>query len=552
MAPPARALGEVNELVAIILAFLDNRSLARAACVCRRWSEIALGVLWREVDDLHRLFSMLCPFAKPMKKMGEGSRMLQSFKFKRDIYKKDWQRFSRYSTHVRRLVFDERSPKYRTKVLDNSVFFMSTTRKIVRGGILPNLQTIVWHVHTPDTQLQSLSLMHRGLRELDVQILPPGSYSTTAIDFVYQISQWAPNLTHLTLRRRGPVRELEEDICRLLENLLKLQKVDIPLCGSTNSIMEELSRLEDLREVALAGPDEGGMGDPMDVLGFSPELQEDAFPVLRRMSFSARIPAATRFLQSPFFPERLTRLHVHAVDVVDPDVLETFFSTVARNCPEMVELTVDFILCPDVSLVVPAPPMDARPSIATFRPLFACRRITSFEFRWDYALCLQDHDMEEFALAWPGLEHFMLNSSAVIEFTPSPLTLGALIPFARHCLRLRHLGLYINADARPSRAVEQPFRSLEKLSVGASNIAAADSVALFLSQLCTPVCEIVAGLRWPDAYGLALDNAGIFDERRTMICDSWVRWNEVVKVLPVVIKARREERGRVAFLQHGI
>ncbi|KAH9929236.1 uncharacterized protein B0H18DRAFT_1117582 [Fomitopsis serialis] len=488
MAPRARnprSLGEVTELIAIILSFLDNRSLARSARVSRKWSEIALDILWREVDDLHRLFSTLCPFAKPMKKMGEGGRMLQSFKYKRNISKQDWQRFARYSTRVRRLVFNERSPKYRTKVIDNSVFFLtSQTRPL--AGILPNLQTFVWHVHNPDTQLQSMSLMHECIRAFDVQILPRGSHSTQEIDFIWQIGARMPNLTHLTLRRRGPVRELEKDICRLHHG--------------------GVSRLKDLQEIALTGPDEGGMGDSTDVVGFSPALQDGAFPVLRRLSFSALLPAATEFIES----------HSSLPSSLD--------ST-------LVELTVDFIICPTVPLTVPAPDMDARPSIATFRPLFACRRITSFEFRWDYPLHLQDDDMEEFSLAWPGLEHLMLNSEAVIEFTSSALTLGALVPFANHCPRLRHLGLYLNADAPPSRMVDQPFRSLQKLSVGASSITAADAVALFLSQLCSPICQIVSGLRWPDAYGLALDNAGIFDERRTMICDFG------------------EERGRVAFLQ---
>lgn len=426
-------------------------------------------------------------------------------------------------------------------------FLTSQTRPL--AGILPALQTFVWHVHNPDTQLQSMSLMHECIRAFDVQILPRGSYSTQEIDFIWQIGARMPNLTHLTLRRRGPVGELEKDICRLVKDLPKLQIVDIPLCGSTNSIMEELSRLASLQEIALAGPDEGGMGDSTDVMAFSPSLRDGAFPVLRRMSFSALLPAATGFIESPFFPRRLTRLYVHATDVASPDLLQTFFSAVVRRCPRLVELAVDFIICPTVSLTVPAPDMDARPSIASFRPLFACQRITSFEFRWDYPLHLKDDDMEEFSLAWPGLEHLMLNSETVIEFTSSALTLGALVPFANHCPHLRHLGLYLNADAPPSRTVDQPFKSLQKLSVGASNVTAADSVALFLSQLCSPICQIVSGLRWPDAYGLALDNAGIFDERRTMICEFWVRWNEVAKVLPVVIKARREERGRVNFLQ---
>ena len=74
----ASTLADVNELIAMILAFLDNHSLAISARVCKKWREIALDLLWREVDDLHRLFTTLSPYRKPMKKM-DGGRMLESY-----------------------------------------------------------------------------------------------------------------------------------------------------------------------------------------------------------------------------------------------------------------------------------------------------------------------------------------------------------------------------------------------------------------------------------------------------------------------------------------
>lgn len=448
---------------------------------------------------------------------------------------------------MRRLIFDERSVKYRTKVIDNSAFFnMSLTKPTPLGPVLPNLRSIVWHVENPETQFKAITFMHAGVEEYDAVVLP-SVHAGIDIDYMWQMGTRMPELIRLTLRRRGPVRELQEHFCRAFERLPKLQKVVLPLCGSTTRVVEALSRLEKLQEVSFTGPDECGMGFLTDVEDFSPVLREGAFPALRRMSFSAHVPAATRFIDSTLFPTNLTRLYVHVVDIVDTDVLQTFFSAVARKCPCLVDLTVDFIISPCAALAIPAPPIETRPHIQTFRTLFTCVRITSFEFRWDYPLSLQDRDMEEFALAWPGLEHFMLNCEAVIEFTPSTLTLGALIPFATFCPRLRHLGLYVDADAAPSTTIDQPFRSLRNLSVGASSITAAEPVSLFLSRLCSPYCAIVSGFRWPDAYSLALDNAGIFDERRANICDYWVRWNEVLKILPVVIRARVEERDRVAF-----
>lgn len=449
-----------------------------------------------------------------------------------------------YASRVRRLVFDERSPKYRTKVIDNSVFFDCSMAKLHHlGGILPNLQSLVWHVHRWDSQLKCMTFMHKTVREFDVEIHPTIKAGDD-INYVWQMGTMMPDLTHLTLRRGGPLSQVEAHFCSAFKMLPKLQKVVLPCCSSTNNIMEALSHLKDLQELILAGPNEGRCtADFADVASFAPALCEGAFPALKRMSFSSPLPAATLFIQSPFFPATITRLYVHLTATAEPASLRELLSVIARRCPDLVDLVIDFIMCPATTLGA-VPPLDARPSITTFRPLFTCRQLTSFEFRWDYPLHLYDHDMHEFAAAWPGIEQLMLNSEAVLEMTPSPLTLASLIPFAEHCPRLRQLGLYIDADVMPTDPIDGPFQSLRKLSVGASSITAADPVALFLSQLCSPCCEIVSGFRWPDAYGIALDNAGIFDERRARICEFWVRWNEVQKILPVVVRARMEERDR--------
>lgn len=52
---------EIPEIVELILSFLDQKEHAASACVCKQWSEIALDHLWRDVDDLYRLFSILAP-----------------------------------------------------------------------------------------------------------------------------------------------------------------------------------------------------------------------------------------------------------------------------------------------------------------------------------------------------------------------------------------------------------------------------------------------------------------------------------------------------------
>lgn len=62
--PTSRVL-DIPELLDMVFGFLDNPSNASNASVCKRWSEIALDKLWRDVDDLHRLFGILGPLEQP-------------------------------------------------------------------------------------------------------------------------------------------------------------------------------------------------------------------------------------------------------------------------------------------------------------------------------------------------------------------------------------------------------------------------------------------------------------------------------------------------------
>jgi hypothetical protein len=52
----------IPELLGIILSFVDEDDYVSIACVCKQWSEITLDVIWREVDDLSRLLSLLRPY----------------------------------------------------------------------------------------------------------------------------------------------------------------------------------------------------------------------------------------------------------------------------------------------------------------------------------------------------------------------------------------------------------------------------------------------------------------------------------------------------------
>lgn len=54
----------IPELLDIVFTYLDREFNANNASVCKQWCEVALTALWTDVDDLHRLISLLVPLKK--------------------------------------------------------------------------------------------------------------------------------------------------------------------------------------------------------------------------------------------------------------------------------------------------------------------------------------------------------------------------------------------------------------------------------------------------------------------------------------------------------
>lgn len=371
------------------------------------------------------------------------------------------------------------------------------------------------------------------------------------------------------------MRQLEADVLVLLRGLLDLQRVSVPIYCLTPRLLTEVSRLERLVTITLGDPARAEPGSRADVAHFAPAIGGNAFPSLRSLSFSSQVADATQLLRTSLFPAQLTELHFKSIVTATPAALHDLFSAIRDRCTSLVQLSVDYIIAPDSPLASPPPPFHVRPSLETFRPLFAARCLRAFELRWDYALNLSDDDIDEFAQSWPSLESLQLNSEPVPEDNGPTLTLRALLPFAMHCPHLRHLGLHVDARIVPSlppshagspsayhppyhphsRFLSQPsvpmprFTRLRSLAVGLSAITKAEPVTLFLSQLLPLGCDVLCGLRWPDAFNIAMEHALVPVGVRAEMSASWVRWNEVAKLLPIATKARMEEKARFDALE---
>ena len=55
----------IPEILELIFSFLDGDSVKSSVTVCKRWSDLALNTLWREVSNPRHLFALLAPMVNP-------------------------------------------------------------------------------------------------------------------------------------------------------------------------------------------------------------------------------------------------------------------------------------------------------------------------------------------------------------------------------------------------------------------------------------------------------------------------------------------------------
>ncbi|KAH9940137.1 uncharacterized protein BXZ73DRAFT_43041 [Epithele typhae] len=601
MQPPS--LAHIDELVVMIFAYLEPRHLVSAAAVCRHWSDLALDNLWSEIRDLKRVVTVLAPLVLRKRRSQSADKLPSTYVFKRPLTAADWHRFQRYSGRVRRLRHDQRyiastrTTLPRQHIPLNAQVYDDLVATCPTPEIFPNVQHIEWMPYSADRQLLVLPFLHRRIKHLSLYL-----YCSDRVPlphFLRQTAERCSGLSSLELSFHQPVRSYENDVPNLLQGLQHLQHITVPVYCLTPRLFSNIAAFRHLERISLRDPSAVSTGDRLDVGHPLPVLPRDSFPALRSLSIAAQIPHATQFLHANHFPAQLTELDLKAVATVPPHTLHELFAAVRDRCPHLAQLSLDFIIEPSMPLSWPPPPATARPTPATFAPLLASRHLREFRFRWDYALNLADADADALARGWAALEVLELHPEPVPEDAPPRLTLLALVPFARHCPRLRHLALNLDARLPPPRTAGAPpprphtspssdsddstpssssapvsrapsspssssssfpsssaaalddlprFASLTSLAVGLSPIGPAPPVALLLSHVLPPGCAVRAGLRWPDAVDAGLERARVPPALRVAGAAGWRAWGDVATLLPVATAARMEERARAGAL----
>ena len=441
----------------------------------------------------------------------------------------------KYSTKVRLLSHQLTTS---THPLHESTFdTIARTRTTL--NILPNIHTLNWQ--NPNLNLCVL-FMHANIRRFTF-FLPMDLRSDSPRSFFLEIASRMPHLRNLDVRSSIPMHTIETDMISLIEQLPKLKKITFPRFYLTTKVAEALSRLSHLEVIEFQYSSEQGYGDPMDVTPFVPNLTEGAFPSLYDHSMSTTFDDAARFINTKFSPINLTMLYIDSDFIEPPSSIHNFLSAVAENCQLLISLALVSLRDASSEPAVDQP-ADADITLDVLKPLLKLHGLSTMELVHQHQLALSQADIELLASSWPSLETLILNNEPVY-LARSKLTLKALLPFAKHCHKLTHLGLFLDATSADESFCQPnliPFRNLKRLSMGVSIITDIESVSLFLSSILPLGCRVDSGITWDEATEISFSIMIKVEER----CQAW---SKVAETLPMLCTLRMQERERTRAIE---
>ncbi|KAI0366698.1 hypothetical protein BV20DRAFT_1055365 [Pilatotrama ljubarskyi] len=428
-----------------------RRNLARLARVNKTFSETALGVLWRNLDDLAVLLRVLPSF-----KSGRHWEMLEH------VTQPDWVRFQEYAKRVQglRWHFARSRPVHRT-------VWIMLERKSAGQPLLPRLRTLALmslRVNDPVTLTVLLAPSVRNLRlSFEDGLTMPEDLTHTRLSPVGILLQLAieavPQLSTLHIESGLPKQMPTLPYFSPLVHLNGLEKLDLLYSGAVvdYQTLQLFSHIPSLRNllVQLSLADAGQADD----LRFG-----EAFERLGELHLSGSIYEIRRVIQASNF----LNLTSFALSVSIANTIEDLKDALAAICNRMPQSIDDANLFCSAAISSPAMSL-----AEILRPYLSFDKLGTMDVEFDnYVPRVDDHDCLAFARAWPSLTRFHLSCwmpethRRRPDPPPQPTVLG-LAEFARHCPRLDLLTLpYLDVWTLPSprsvpRSGQEALRHLQ-------------------------------------------------------------------------------------------
>ncbi|TFK83239.1 hypothetical protein K466DRAFT_529217 [Polyporus arcularius HHB13444] len=398
--------------------------LASAACVCRAFTEPALAVLWRSLDDVQPVFRVLPSFIR------QESGLAYEWLITEEVTPDQWARMQWYASRVRELHGLDAF-----KSMHSSVWAFLEG---VRGNrpLLPNLRrlTAVLSIEDPSVLMRILSpsLHEVKLAFAFTESLSSGEVTGVDASAVGSVIQVVPSrVPHLRdLSVRGCLQSLSSSYLTSLHRFQQLRTLDmlwssIAFDSKALNIVSQMSSLTVLEvEISLQTT-----SDSTEEL-----LLAGDFSSLTQIHIGGSLADLVRF----FAATRLKNLRELSLTLPsapsEQAIHDSFVRITAEVSPSLTNVNLYFTS----RHISPSPSFSAS---RIFRSLLRFSQLTEFNVEFDcaqYPPIFDDDDAAAFAAAWPELSYFRFWPSSLRLCRP---TISGLVEFARHCPRLEDIHL---------------------------------------------------------------------------------------------------------------
>ncbi|TFK61097.1 hypothetical protein BDN72DRAFT_965365 [Pluteus cervinus] len=510
-----RVLAIPELLRSIFFSLPDRGDNYCTTLVCRVWSEIALDVLWYEVDDMSALFHLLVPLNSPKKDIKTCQ------KFVRRPEPQDWTVFGKISRRVKKLTIEADT------VLPSRSVFDDITKTRIHHEILPNLWSLKW---LSDASL-GVIFLHAGIQELAFQI--DYRFLDEAKIFMRNTSFFSRNITTISIETCSenglmdpqPVGLIEAELTSWLAQLHDLRVLDIPRFWLTSHVFKTLGQLPHLVHLDFK-LDPGQYGNPLDTLIFRPisdseEIvpEHQLFPSLIDLGHNTRFSEMTRFLSCWQGSSRLSELSIASQVLESPDAFRSALDIITVQCPRLTFLGLTCLRTPYRHH--PGGSLRPRITLNTLLPLRNLKDLLTLELVHPLPFAFTDEEFLFLVKEWSQMQYLgfgcdpypldndVVHTAESLLPTVEPVDDASLTPtypiiglwqsmksLRKHCPSLQELFLFgiddFTAGNDKARLASDelaplPFPSLKTLSFGSSPITSKSTViALALSQFLLP------------------------------------------------------------------
>ncbi|KAI0692406.1 hypothetical protein C8T65DRAFT_669648, partial [Cerioporus squamosus] len=419
--------------------------LASAARVCRALSEPALAVLWRSLDDVEPVFSVLPSFTR------QESGLAHEWFLTEEVTEDQWARMQWYANRVRELHGLDA-----LKSMHSSAWaFLEGVRR--NRPLMANLRYLnaVVSIEDPSGLMRMLS---PSLREVHLSFAftkalpsePVAPIDASVVGSVFRvIPSKLPHLHELSVR--GPSQSLSSSCLTSLRHFEQLRTLDmfssqVAFDAGALAIVSQMSTLTVLEvEISLQAS-----SSKVEELRFT-----NHFSSLTRIHIGGSLVDLVQF----FAATRLKNLRELALTLrstpSEQAIHDSFVRIMTDVSPSLTNVNLFFTheqISPSASFV----------SSRVFEALIGFSELIELNVEFDskrYAPLFDDEDAAAFATAWRELRSFRFWTGNLTRCRP---TVSGLVEFARHCplledIQLPSLDITSLPPCRPSRLSRGPL-----------------------------------------------------------------------------------------------